>query len=112
MFNLPVLVSTYPNIIGGTEDFASSPTILNVYAEALTTTNALGTAAISLYNTAAFQAQYETELVKVYGIQNSYAVNNAVTISIGALANTLTTAITLVATTVPELAPASGMAAG
>jgi hypothetical protein len=105
-------VSTYSNIIGGTEDFVSTPTVLNCYAEALTTTNSLGAAAISLYNTASFQSQYEIELAKTYAIQNVYAVNNAVTITVAALANTLLTSVTLVTTTVPELAPASGMAAG
>ena len=104
--------SSYPNILGQTEDFVSSPTVLNCYAEVVTTTNALGTAALALYNTAAFQSQYQIELAKIYGIQNVYAVNNAVTLSIATLANTLTTAVTLVATTVPELQPGSGMAAG
>lgn len=105
-------VSTYSNILGQTEDFVSTPTIVNLYAEAITTTNTLGTSSLVLYNSASFQAAYETEVVKLYGIQQVYAVNVGVTISVARLANTLLTSSTLVSTVVPELQPASGMAAG
>ena len=98
--------STYANILGQTEDFVSTPTILNVYNEGMTTSP------VALWNTAAFQAQTQIELAKIYGIQKVYVANNGTTLSVGALSNTLTTAASLVSTVVPELQPGSGMAAG
>lgn len=103
-------VSTYNNILGQTEDFASTPTIMNCYAEALTTTNRQAAAAQILYNSSDFIANYQTELLNIYGIQQNWVVNNGTTISVAGLANTLTTAATLVSTAVPNLQTASGMA--
>ncbi len=104
-------LSTYNNLVGSSEDFGVTPTILNVYQESVTTVSGS-----SFFNTpvgsADFEASLFVELVNSYGIMQNYAVNSGITLSVAALANTLTTASTLVQTTVPELQTASGMAAG